>query len=145
VNLTISDCYLNMGGGYLRSSVHLSFRLLLFQIQAQCQRTTTLTVSAFSTSTFNKNSPPPPQKCSITVCALYHLIFRDKDESTLPPSHNMLSSITSTVGRKVNITKLFSTMTKLATINFSGASNPTARSIPAAQAVSSRGCPTCWS
>jgi hypothetical protein len=57
----------------------------------------------------------------------------------------MLSSITSTVGRKANVTKLFSTMTKLVTINFFGAVNPTARSIPAAQAVSSRGRPTCSS
>jgi hypothetical protein len=41
VNLIIRDYYLNTGGGYLRSSVHLSFRPFFFQIQAQRQRTTT--------------------------------------------------------------------------------------------------------
>jgi hypothetical protein len=144
VNLIIRDCYLNMGDGYLRSSVHLSFRPFSFKYR------------------LNANAPLHHRLCifdfhiqqkfthAFTKVQNYRLSFlsphlQGQDASTLPPSHNMLSSITSTVGRKVNVTKLFSTMTKLVSINFFGAVNHTARSIPAAQAASTRSCPTCLS
>jgi hypothetical protein len=82
-----------MGGGYLRSSVHLSFRLLFFQIQAQCQRTITLTVAAFSTSTFNKNSPPPPQKCSINVALFITSYSGTKINTSYLPQHALINHL----------------------------------------------------